>query len=96
MIKIHNETDKQIDNGFLSIEKVADQLYLIHRNFAGILHFKGIILKNSSQVKTLENSKDCAKIKVFEHDAEQNKLVKKCVTVQFLLNEDTDKFVKIA
>ena len=42
------------------------------------------------------SAQDSIKIKVFVHDPEQKKLVKECLIIQFLTQDDHEKFLKIA
>lgn len=59
----HLKSEKTRENGFISIERINEQPYLVHRSLAGVTHFKAIILSKLSKIKANGDKK--AKVLVF-------------------------------
>ena len=91
--------EKQIDNGFVSIEDIQGLKYIIQRSFAGAIHFKALIMKKASVVKdssSKENDNHSAKIKVFVMSSDLKKYQAEYVEIKFVEEQDQKSFIKVA
>ena len=82
----HLKSEKTRENGFISIEMINDQPFLVHRSLAGVTHFKANILSKLSKVK--HNGDKIVKVLVFVMNTDTNAIEKEQLNIEILETSD--------
>ena len=80
----HIKSDVVRESGFLSIEMISDQPYLVHRSLAGVIHFKAMILPKCSKIKSSEEKKVKVMVYQMNDTGEEKKLDQETIFIEFL------------